>query len=68
VEQRKSRSEPGVGKTLDEAMRNAYDNAQEYEREHKRERKGNPVYVVEHIELHGTNPFTEYKVFVIIGG
>jgi hypothetical protein len=49
-------------------MRDAYDRAEKHEREHRRERKGNPVYVVERIELHGTNPFTEYKVFLVPGG
>lgn len=68
MEERKRGFDPGRGETLDDAMRNAYDNAEKYEHEHHRERKGNPVYVVERIELHGTNPFTEYKVFLVPGG
>lgn len=51
---------PGVGKTIDRAMKNAYEVA---ERE-----GGKPPFVVARIELHGTNPFTEYKVFVQPGG
>jgi hypothetical protein len=56
----KSRYEPGVGKTVDAAMKNAYARATK--------EGGKPPFVVERIELHGTNPFTEYHVFIKPGG
>ena len=68
MEEGKHGFDPGHGKTLDEAMQDAYEKAERHAREHERERRGNPVYVVDHIELHGTNPFTEYKVFLLPGG
>jgi hypothetical protein len=55
----KSKFKPGVGKVLDQAAKNAYANATT--------EGGKPPFVVERIELHGTNPFTEYKVFLIPG-
>lgn len=68
MEEGKRGFEPGHGETLDEAMKDAYDKAEKHAREHKRERQGNPVYVVDRIELHGTNPFTEYHVFIVPHG
>jgi len=68
MEEGKRGFDPGHGETLDAAMRDAYNRAEKHEREHRREREGGPAYVVERIELHGTNPFTEYKVFLIPGG
>ena len=56
----KSKFPPGIGKTLDKAMKNAYAHA-----EHA---GGKQPFVVERIELHGTNPFTEYVVFIVPGG
>ena len=56
----KSKWEPGRGKTVDRAMKNAYLIAEKG--------GGKPPFVVDRIELHGTNPFTEYRVFVTPGG
>ena len=56
----KSKFKPGIGKTLDSAAKNAYAVATK--------EGGKPPFVVERIELYGTNPFTEYKVFLLPGG
>ena len=56
----RSKWAPGVAKVLDTAMKKAYVNAEKG--------GGKPPFVVERIELHGTNPFTEYHVFLIPGG
>jgi hypothetical protein len=55
-----SKWEPGRGKTIDRAMKQAYAVA---------EKEGaKPPFVVERIELHGENPFTHYLVFLGPGG
>ena len=56
----KSKWPPGRGKTIDSAMKNAYAVAEE--------KGGKPPFVVDRIELQGTNPFTEYRVFLLPGG
>jgi hypothetical protein len=55
-----SKWEPGQGKTIDRAMKQAYAIAEK--------NGGKPPYVVERIELHGENPFTHYSVFIVPGG
>ena len=55
-----SKFKPGAGKTLDAAAKNAYANATK--------EGGKPPFVVDRIELHGTNPFTEYVVYLSPGG
>jgi hypothetical protein len=55
-----SKFPPGIGKVLDQAMKNAY--------AHAVHAGGKPPFVVEKIVLEGTNPFTEYKVFLLPGG
>jgi hypothetical protein len=52
----KSNFKPGEGKVLDHAAKAAYANATN--------EGGKPPFVIDRIELHGTNPFTEYKVFL----
>lgn len=55
-----SKFKPGEGKILDEAAKKAYSNATS--------EGGKPPFVIDRIELHGTNPFTEYKIFLKPGG
>jgi hypothetical protein len=47
---------PGKHQELHEACKHAYENA--------KENGGTPPFVVDRIELHGNNPFTEYRFFI----
>jgi hypothetical protein len=47
----------GVGKSLHDAAQQAYKEATENKGE-------KPPFVVDRIELHGDNPFTEYRLFI----
>lgn len=47
---------PGKHKELNDACKDAYEKA--------KGNGGTPPFVVDRIELHGTNPFTEYRVFI----
>jgi hypothetical protein len=57
---KKSKFTPGTGKTLDAAAKKAYAYATK--------EGGKPPFVIDRIELHGTNPFTEYAIYLSLGG